>query len=417
MAPFFDQDHLALRAHVRAWVQANWDSLNGRVSDVEEEARRLVRLLGQSEILAYVIPKRFGGQREKVQARDICILREELGRASALTDAMFAMQALGSYPITLYGTEEQQKRYLPPIGKGVAIAAFALTEPDAGSDVSSLQTRAVRRGKEYYLTGVKRFISNAGIADSYVVFASTEPEKKGKGISAFVVEADDPGLIITENGCFKNDVELTVLLSAFNDGELLSDLILRSQSFDEICVQIWFRSAREGHDVQTTQAQYKSREKAEAEGLKVALGTLDVLRCTVGAAAVGFAQRALEEAIRYSQDRRQFGQALAEFEGIQFKLADMATELEAARLLVYQAAWTHDSGSEDPKQKSSMAKLFATEAAQRIIDQALQIHGGAGLVVGNIMERLYRDIRALRIYEGTSEIQKLVIARELLKKA
>jgi acyl-CoA dehydrogenase len=198
MAPFFDQDHLALRAHVRAWVQENWDSLNGRVSDIEEEARRLVRLLGQAEILAYVIPKRFGGQRERVQARDICILREELARASALADAMFAMQALGSYPITLYGTEEQQKRYLPPIGKGVAIAAFALTEPEAGSDVSSLQTRAVRRGKEYYLTGVKRFISNAGIADSYVVFGSTEPEKKGKGISAFVVEADDPGLIIRE---------------------------------------------------------------------------------------------------------------------------------------------------------------------------------------------------------------------------
>ena len=381
MAPFFDQDHLALRAHVRAWVQENWDSLNGRVSDVEEEARRLVRLLGQSEILAYVIPKRFGGQRERVQARDICILREELGRASALTDAMFAMQALGSYPITLYGTEEQQKRYLPPIGKGVAIAAFALTEPEAGSDVSSLQTRAVRRGKEYYLTGVKRFISNAGIADSYVVFASTEPEKRGKGISAFVVEADDPGLIIREK---------TQLISPHSIGVI---------EFEECVVP------------------ENSLLGNQGEGLKVALGTLDVLRCTVGAAAVGFAQRALEEAIRYSQDRRQFGQPLAEFEGIQFQLADMATELEAARLLVYQAAWTHDSSGDHGKQKSSMAKLFATEAAQRIIDRALQIHGGAGLVVGNIMERLYRDIRALRIYEGTSEIQKLVIARELLKKA
>jgi acyl-CoA dehydrogenase len=378
--PFFDPDHFELRDRIGAWVQEHWVSFGQQASSVEEEARRLVKLLAESGWLAYVIPKKFGGQREEVQVRDLCILREELAWGSSLVDAMFAMQALGSYPITLYGTDAQRERYLPPIGRGTAIAAFAITEPEAGSDVASLQTRALRRGKEYCLTGVKQFISNAGIADSYVVFASTEPDKRGKGISAFVVEGDDPGLIIKEK---------TQLMSPHPIGAI---------EFQECVIPENSILGKEG------------------EGLKVALGTLDVLRCTVGAAAVGLAQRAIGEAIRYSQGRRQFGQPLAEFEAIQFKLADMATALEAARLLVYQGAWLHDSVGNGAKQKSAMAKLFATEAAQRIIDQALQIHGGTGLVSGSIMERLYRDVRALRIYEGTSEIQKLVIARELLKK-
>jgi acyl-CoA dehydrogenase len=380
MLPFYEQDHLALRGRVCEWVDARWSSLNQHVSDVEETARLLVKQLAEAGLLAYAVPKKFGGQRERVQARDLCILREELARGSALADTMFAIQALGSYPITLSGTETQRNRYLPPIANGTAIAAFALTEPEAGSDVSSLQTRAVRRGDRYILNGTKRFISNAGIADSYVVFASTEPEQKAKGISAFVVEANSPGLVIREK---------TSVLSPHPIGVV---------GFDDCVVPTGGLLGKPG------------------EGLKVAFGTLELLRCTVGAAAVGLAQRALDEAVRYSQTRRQFDRTLAEFEAIQFKLADMATELEAARLLVYQAAWAHDTAANDVKQKSSMAKLFATEAAQRIIDQALQIHGGVGLVVGNIMERLYRDIRALRIYEGTSEIQKLVIARGLLKR-
>ena len=378
--PFFDPDQLELRNRVRAWVQEHWVSLGQQASSVEEEGRRLVKLLGESGWLGYVVPKEFGGQREEVQARDLCILREELAWASSLIDAMFAMQALGSYPITLYGTRAQRERYLPPICKGTAIAAFAITEPEAGSDVASLQTRAVRHGKEYHLTGVKQFISNAGIADSYTVFASTEPDKRGTGISAFIVEGDDPGLIIKEK---------TQLIAPHPIGVI---------EFQECVIPENSILGKEG------------------EGLKVALATLDVLRCTVGAAAVGLAQRAMEEAIRYSQARRQFGQPLAEFEGIQFKLADMATKLEAARLLVYQAAWLHDCQGNDAKEKSAMAKLFATEAAQKIIDEALQIHGGLGLVANSVMERLYREVRALRIYEGTSEIQKLVIARELLKK-
>ena len=378
---FFDEEHLLLRRQVRSWVERNLLSGTRKETDMDTEARQLVSHLGQEGFTAYVAAKKFGGARENVQARDLCILREELARGSALADTMFAMQALGSYPITIAGSEEQKQRYLPPIARGEAIAAFALTEPQAGSDLSSMETRAVSRGGEYRLTGVKCFISNAGLAQTYTVFALTDPEKKTKGISAFVVEANTPGFVLKER---------TPLLSPHPIGVIA------------------FEDCR----VPRTQLLGK-----EGEGLKIALTTLDTLRCTVGAAAVGLAQRALEEAVQYSRKRRQFGQALAEFQATQFKLADMATELEASRLLVYQAAWTRDHNQSDLKQKSSMAKLYATEAAQRIVDQALQIHGGTGVVVGTPVERLYRDVRALRIYEGTSEIQRLVIARNLLEKA
>ena len=376
---FFNQEHLLLRRRVRSWVERNLLSGTRKETDMDTEARQLVSHLGQEGFTAYVAAKKFGGARENVQARDLCILREELARGSALADTMFAMQALGSYPITIAGSEEQKQRYLPPIARGEAIAAFALTEPQAGSDLSSMETRAVSRGGEYRLTGVKCFISNAGLAQTYTVFALTDPEKKTKGISAFVVEANTPGFVLKER---------TPLLSPHPIGVIAFE------------------------DCRVPRTQLLGQE---GEGLKIALTTLDTLRCTVGAAAVGLAQRALEEAVQYSRKRRQFGQALAEFQATQFKLADMATELEASRLLVYQAAWTRDHNQSDLKQKSSMAKLYATEAAQRIVDQALQIHGGTGVVVGTPVERLYRDVRALRIYEGTSEIQRLVIARNLLK--
>ena len=376
---FFNQEHLLLRRRVRSWVERNLLSDTRKETDMDTEARQLVSHLGQEGFTAYVASKSFGGIRENVQARDLCILREELARGSALADTMFAMQALGSYPITIAGSEEQKQRYLPPIARGEAIAAFALTEPQAGSDLSSMETRAVSRGGEYRLTGVKCFISNAGLAQTYTVFALTDPEKKTKGISAFVVEANTPGFVLKER---------TPLLSPHPIGVIAFE------------------------DCRVPRTQLLGQE---GEGLKIALTTLDTLRCTVGAAAVGLAQRALEEAVQYSRKRRQFGQALAEFQATQFKLADMATELEASRLLVYQAAWARDHNQSDLKQKSSMAKLYATEAAQRIVDQALQIHGGMGVVVGTPVERLYRDVRALRIYEGTSEIQRLVIARNLLK--
>ena len=379
MDTFLGPEHLKLRSQIRSWVENNLLAAAQPEAEVEKEALSLVRRLGKGGFLAYAVPTRFGGVRDQVQARDLCLIREELARGFSLADTMFSVQALGSYPITLSGTEEQKKHYLPAVATGEAIAAFALTEPNAGSDPSSMETRALKRGKEYCLTGVKCLISNAGIAQTYVVFASTDPEKKAKGISAFIVEADTPGFIFKEKTSVISPHPIGVI--AFEDCRVPSTQLLGK----------------------------------EGDGLKIALSTLDTLRCTVGAAAVGLAQRALEEAIRYSQSRRQFGRALAEFQATQFKLADMATELEASRLLVYQAAWINDCGDGGLKQKSSMAKLFATEAAQRIVDQALQIHGGNGVVVGTVVERLYRDVRALRIYEGTSEIQKLVIARSLLK--
>jgi acyl-CoA dehydrogenase len=378
MLPFFDQDHFQLRARVRQWTEKNLFSDGAEEQQTDDVARRLVRQLGNEGFLSYALPKEFEGVRAKAQARDLCVIREELARGWVLADTMFAVQALGSYPIALFGTEAQKERYLPPFAKGTAIAAFALTEPEAGSDVAALKSRALRRDGEYVLAGNKRFISNAGIADSYVVFASTAPDLEGKGISAFVVDANNPGLVIKKRI------------------QMISPHPIGMIAFEECVIP---ESSLLGN---------------QGDGLKIALMTLDLFRCTVGAAAVGLAQRALEEAVDYGRKRRQFDRPLTEFQGIQFKLAEMATELEAARLLVYQAAWAHDSGAADAKLKSSMAKLFATEAAQRIVDQALQIHGGMGVVVGSVVERLYRDVRALRIYEGTSEIQKLVIAREML---
>lgn len=377
--PFFDPDHVELRQRVRAWAEVNLISHTGAEANVEEEACRLVKQLGKDGFVRHAVPGRYGGARPQVQARDLCIVREELSRGSSLADAMFAMQALGSYPITLAGNDIQKESYLPRVARGESIAAFAVTEPEAGSDLASMQMRAARRGNEYVLTGTKCFISNAGIADQYVVFASTDPDKKGKGISAFIVESGIPGFVVKEK---------TRVIAPHPIGVIVFEDCLVPQA---------------------------SLLGGEGDGLKIALSTLDVLRCTVGAAALGLAQRALEEAISYSRSRRQFGQELAKFQGTQFKLADMATELEAARLLVNQASWAHDCGREDAKQKSSMAKMYATEAAQRIVDHALQLHGGKGVVVGNVVERLYREVRALRIYEGTSEIQKLVIARDLIR--
>jgi len=380
MLPFFDHDHEDLRARARAWVEENLFPSNDQGA-LEQRAVQLAKDLGAAGFLKHTVPLEFGGARTAVQARDLCILREELGRGAALADTMLAVQALGSYPITLAGNESQKRAYLPKVASGAAIAAFAITEPEAGSDVASLQTRALRQGKHLSISGTKRFISNAGIADFYVAFASTEPQKKTKSVSAFVIDASAPGMLIKEKIEMLSPHPIGVI--EFQDCVIGKDALLG----------------------------------AEGAGLQIAFRTLDLLRCTVGAAAVGLARRALDEAIQYSKSRRQFGRAIAEFQGITFKLAKMATELEASRLLVYQAAWAHDQSAGDAGIKSSMAKLHATEAAQRIVDQALQIHGGSGLIAGSIMERLYRDVRALRIYEGTSEIQKVIIARELLAKS
>jgi acyl-CoA dehydrogenase len=380
MGPLQADQYRELREKLNSWIQRNSPSAGPGQEELEREACRLARQLGQDGFMAYVVPSQYGGVHPMVQARDLCVIREELASASALLDVMFGVQALGSYPIVIAGTAEQKKKYLPPLATAETIAAFALTEPEAGSDVAAMSSRATRVSGGYRLNGVKHFISNAGIAQIYVVFASTEPSAKAKGISSFIIAADSPGFTVKEK---------TRLLSPHPIGVL---------AFENCFVP---RQQRLG---------------SEGAGLSIAFQTLDTLRCTVGAAAVGFARRALAEAISYGQSRRQFGRAIGEFQGIQFKLAEMATELEAARLLVYQAACAHDQQEPDLPLKSSMAKLFATEAAQRIVDQALQIHGGTGVVAGHIMERLYRDVRALRIYEGSSEIQKLVIAKSLMRK-
>ncbi len=384
---------LRLRGALATWVEAELDGIDAGAGD--EAALAVFRKLAGRGLFRYVAPRGFGGARRRVQAGDLCVIREVLAGVSPLADTLFAVQALAAYPLAAAGTPPQRRggrrpaggggrarrAYLPRLAAGTDVGAFALTEPDAGSDPASVRLRARKRGADYVLDGVKSLISNAGLARLYIVFGSTHPARKGKGLSAFVVEAGSAGVAVTER---------LALVSPHPIGT------------------VTFAGCR------VPESQLLG---APGKGLEIALATLEALRCSVGAAACGMAARALAEAVRHARERRQFGRPLARFQAIRFKIADMATELEAARLLVYRAARAHDQGAADAARASSMAKLFATEAAQRIVDESLQIHGGRGLVEGSIMERLYRDVRALRIYEGTSEIQRLIIAREVLGRA
>lgn len=379
--PFFEPHHDELALAVRAFAAQELELHAQRDEHERERARELVRLMATEGLLRYVAPAAWGGLWPGLDVRSLCLIREGLAYGSGLADTMFAMQGLGSYPITLAGSEALKRRYLPRVVSGETIMAFALTEPEAGSDVAALQSLAQLEGDYYELSGVKTFISNAGLADVYIVFAKTAADAGHKGISAFVVEP-------TMDGFF---VERTLPLIAPHPIGVIR--------LDRCRVPCEHRLGEEG------------------QGFKIAMQTLDLFRPTVAAAAVGMARRALDEAISYSRRRVQFGRSLCEFQGIQFKLAEMATELDAARLLVYRAAWKKDQGAERMTREAAMAKLYATEAAQHIIDQAVQIHGGNGVVKGFAVERLYREIRALRIYEGTSEIQKLVIARQLLNQS
>ncbi len=311
--------------------------------------------------------------------RPLCLAREAIASASGFADSVYAVQGLGSFPIVLAGSDALKAKYVAAAERGAAVAAFALTEPEAGSDAAGVQTTARRDGAQYVLTGTKTFVSNAGLASFYVVFARTGPGAGAKGLSAFVVDADAAGFTV---------VRQIELLAPHPIGEL---------RFDECRVPAAHRLGDEG------------------AGLKIALSTLDLFRASVGAAACGIARRALDEAAAYSRARRQFGSPLAEFQATRLAIADMATELDAARLLVYRAAWVKDGGAARVTRESSMAKLFATEAAQRIVDRAVQLHGGRGVTRGSAVERLYREVRALRIYEGTSEIQRLVIADQVYR--
>ena len=367
----------ALKDSTRRLAEERIAPIAGEADESSSVHRGLMAILAESGLLRYTVPEEYGGY--GVRVMDLCIVREELARVSAQADTNFIMQGLGSYPITLGGAHEQKQRYLPPVARGEAIAAFALTEPHAGSDVLSMITEAVPDGDDWVLNGRKKFISQAGDADTYCVFAKTDPGAGSRSLSAFIVEKGTAGF---------DDSRRLDLMAAHPIGEPI---------FADCRVPKGNLIGEPG------------------QGLRLALGTLDTFRTTVAAAAVGMGQAAYEAALDYAKGRSMFGQHLSDFQATQFKLADMAVSLDAARLLAMRAAWLKDSGQPVIIKEASFAKLFATEAASRIVNESLQIHGGAGLERGNRVERLYREVRALTIYEGTSEIQRQTIARQLLR--
>jgi acyl-CoA dehydrogenase len=375
--PFFEPRHAELAQGLQAWASQHLTEPHGR--DVDAHCRALVKQLGAAGWLRHAVAgSAHCGLQEHIDTRAICLLRETLAFHSGLADFAFAMQGLGSGAISLAGTPEQKQRYLGRVAAGEAIAAFALSEPQAGSDVAALACSATLEGEHYRLNGEKTWISNGGIADFYVVFARTGEASGARGISAFIVDADTPGLEIAERI------------------EVMAPHPLARLRFSDCRVKA------------------SQRIGAPAEGFKIAMRTLDVFRTSVAAAALGFARRALHEGLKRSTSRAMFGGVLADFQLTQAKLAQMATTVESAALLTYRAAWKRDQGH-TVTQEAAMAKLVATEGAQEVIDAALQLHGGLGVVSEVPVEKLYREIRALRIYEGASEVQQLIIARELLK--
>ena len=386
--PFFDAKHRAFAEELDQWAQRAAAEIEGGKDgnkvghghgDVDALCRRWVRDLGKGGWLRHCIPAGFGGAHDPLQSLYLVIARETLARHSGLADFAFTMQGLGSGPITLAGSDALKQRYLPRVGDGSAIAAFALTEPEAGSDVAAMALSARRAGDHYVLDGEKTFISNGGIADFYTVFARTGEAPGARGISAFLVEAATPGFDIIERIEVVAPHPLARL--RFTGSRIpLSHLI-----------------------------------GAPGEGFKIAMRTLDIFRAGVAAAALGFARHALDEALARVQARKMFGQTLGDFQLTQAALADMATEIDAAALLTYRAAWLRDVEGVPTTREAAMAKMAATEGAQRVIDRAVQIFGGLGVSVGSVVEHLYREIRPLRIYEGATEVQKLIIGRDLLK--
>lgn len=374
--PFFEHAHHELARDVDEWAAREIPPLTEDESDVDATCRTLVRRLGERGWLRYAVPTEYGGAHEPLDVRALCLIRETLARWSGLADFAFAMQGLGGGPLALFGSAELKARYLPRIGRGESIAAFAISEPDAGSDVRAMRTTARRDGDHYVIDGVKTWISNAGIADHYVVFCRL-PEAGERATVGLMVDAGTTGFEVTDR----------IAVTAPHP--------LGTLAFDGCRVPAANVVGQPG------------------DGLKVALGTLDVFRPTVGAAALGFARRALDESVEWCVRRQVFGKPLARQQLTQARLADMALDIDASALLVYRAAWTHDTGKPVTRE-AAMAKLHATEAAQRVVDAAVQLFGGRGVTVGETAERLYREVRALRIYEGTSEIQKLVIAGQLL---
>ena len=372
--PFFEPRHRELADRLETWATQNLSHIDH--DDTDRACRNLVAALGREGWLKFTAPGE--GDVEKIDVRTLALIREILARHSGLADFAFAMQGLGAGPISFFGDDEQRKTWLPKTRSGKAIAAFSLSEPASGSDVANISTTARRDGNGFVIDGEKTWISNGGIADFYIVFARTGEAPGARGLSAFVVEAGSPGLKVAER------------LST------IAPHPLARLRFEGCRVPASALIGRGG------------------DGFKIAMATLDVFRTSVGAAALGFARRALDETLKRATGRHLFGAPLADLQMVQGHLADMALEIDAAALLIYRAAWTKDMGAARVTREAAMAKLFATEAAQRVIDNAVQIHGGDGVRSGHPVETLYREIRALRIYEGASDVQKIVIARSVL---
>ncbi|MDX2160312.1 MAG: acyl-CoA dehydrogenase family protein [bacterium] len=380
LLPFFDPAHHELQTRLGRWAREHLLGDHAESRDaVDQACRDLVARMGAHHWLTYAVPAAFGGALEMLDSRALCIVRETLAYYDGLADFAFAMQGLGSGAITLFGTPELKARYLPGVAAGALIAAFALSEPHAGSDAAALTTRAERDGDYWVLNGIKTWISNGGIADFYTVFARIGEGDGSAGISAFVVPAASPGLHIAERI------------------DVIAPHPLAMLRFENCRIPVDHLLGEAGR------------------GMKIALSTLDIFRASVAAAACGFARRALDEAAAYAKRRAMFGGTLADLQMTQAKLAEMAAAVEAAELLTYRAAWLRDVRNVRTTAEVAMAKMIATESAQQVIDAAVQIHGGLGVKRGEVVERLYREIRALRIYEGATEVQKLIIARELLK--
>jgi acyl-CoA dehydrogenase len=375
--PFFEPRHAQLQRELDAWATDHISQ--GAHHDVDAECRSLVKALGAGGWLRHAVAgQEFGGAGEALDTRTLCLIRETLARHSGLADFAFAMQGLGSGSISLQGTQEQKQRYLPKVARGEAIGAFALSEPEAGSDVAAMRCASRIDGEHAVLNGEKTWISNGGIADFYVVFVRSGEADGARGISAFIVDADTPGFEIAERI------------------EVIAPHPLARLKFSDCRVPLTQRIGEGG------------------QGFKVAMRSLDVFRTSVAAAALGMARRALDEGLHRATTRPMFGQRLADFQLTQAKLATMATTIDSAALLTYRAAWLRDQGHSVTKE-AAMAKMAATEGAQQVIDAAVQLFGGLGVVSEHPVERLYRGVRALRIYEGATEVQQLIIARELLK--
>ena len=376
--PFLSDEHRVLAQSLKNWTSQNLSSDHDE-SDVDGTCKDLVQKLADGNWLNFAVTSEYGGVNEKLDIRSLCLIREHLGYEDALADFSFVMQGLGSGSIGIAGSKALKSDYLPAVAKGQKIAAFALSEPNAGSDVAAISTTADESGDEYILNGCKTWISNGGIADFYTVFARTGEAPGSRGLSAFVVDADNPGLKIA------NRIDVTaphpLATIEFNDCRVPKSHLLGNPG----------------------------------EGFKIAMSNLDIFRPTVGAAALGFARRAHDEALKHAATREIFDGKLADLQLIQEKLADMALDIDASALLIYRAAWQRDTGTERITKEAAMAKLYATESAQLVIDKAIQILGGLGVVKDSPVEKLYREVRALRIYEGASEVQKVIIARQVLR--